>query len=155
MRIEYNLKFIDYLIFSITHQFLSVTTQGLFLGFSILIAHSAAGYASLAICVLMGLFVYAAMWAFQLIFSIVYLFFGKNRSLLTKHQVEIQPGAFYTETSFSRTYHYWPGIVRVVKRFGFIGVYINGQAAHIIPNRAFSSVEQREAFLSGLKIKLA
>jgi YcxB-like protein len=154
MRIEYNLKFIDYLLFSITHQFLSVTTQALFLGASIFFAYLAIGYASLVTCVVIGLLAYAAMWVFQLIFSVIYLFFGKNRSLLTKHQIEIQPDALYTETSFNRTYHYWRGIVRVVKRFGFIAVYINGQAAHIIPNRAFSSNEQREAFLSGLKTKL-
>jgi len=74
--------------------------------------------------------------------------------LLTQHIVEIQEDAIYVETQFGRSYHFWSGLVKVINHPGFIAVYINANAAHILPDRAFSSPEYRQQFLSALKNKL-
>lgn len=155
MRIEYELKFRDYLAFNALHQLLSVPVQLLYGGFAAFIFYTSLSDESLCVSAIMGVLAYIAMWAVQLLFNIVYLYFGKNRSLLTRHVVEIQDEAFYDETQFNRSYHYWPGIAKVVRRLGFIAVYINAHAAHIIPSRAFSSHEQRQLFLSSLREKLS
>jgi hypothetical protein len=154
MRIEYELKFRDYLLFNAMHQLLSVPVQLLYGGFATFIFFSSLDDQSLCASALAAIFAYVAIWAIQLLFNVLYLYFGKNRSLLTKHIVEIQDDAFYEETQFNKSYHYWPGLAKVISRPGFIAVYINANAAHIIPSRAFSSSIQRQVFLSALKGKL-
>ena len=78
----------------------------------------------------------------------IYLYSAKNKSLLTTHVVEVQDQAFYEETPFNRSFHYWPGIVRVVRRPGFAAVYITANAAHVIPRRAFASDQQVDQFVA-------
>ena len=155
MRIEYELKYRDYLLFNIMHQLLSVPVQLLYGGFAVLIFFSDLGDQSTCASAYLAILAYAAMWAVQLLFNAFYLLFGKNRSLLTRHAVEIQEEAFYEETKFGRSYHYWPGLAKVISRPGFSAVYINANTAHIIPSRAFSSSLQRQEFLSALKGKLS
>ncbi|HVK53743.1 MAG TPA: YcxB family protein [Burkholderiales bacterium] len=154
MRIEYELKFRDYLAFNALHQLLSIPVQVLYGGLAVSIFYTSLGEQSLYAGVITAFLLYLAMWVIQLLFNVIYLYVGKNRSLLTRHIVEIQDEAFYEETQFNRSYHYWPGIVKVVHHLGFIAVYINAHAAHIIPSRAFSSNEQRKLFLSALKEKI-
>lgn len=155
MRIEYELKFLDYLLFNIMHQFFSIPTQIVFFAPSVFIlAISINGKNLYASVITTAVIVYIAMWIFQLLFSVAFLYSQKNKSLLTKHIVELQNEAFYEETSFGRSYHYWTGIVKIVDRPKFVAVYINAQAAHIIPNRAFSSPEQRTKFVMTVREKL-
>lgn len=154
MRIEYELKYRDYLLCNILHQLLSVTVQISFAGFGVLLFFLSHGDRSAWAAAIVGLLTYLAMWVAQLLFTVVYLYFGKNRSLLTRHIVEIQDEAFYDETRFGRSYHYWPGIAKIVSRPGFIAVYLNANAAHIIPARVFASPAQRQSFVAALEGKL-
>ena len=154
MRIEYELKYWDYLLFNVLHQLYSATVQITYLGFSVLSFYLSYSYQSACAAAIYGLLTYLVMWAVQLPFNVIYLYFGKNKSLLTRHIVEIQDEAFYDETRFGRSYHYWAGIEKVVSRPGFIAVYLNANAAHIIPARAFSSPAQRQSFLTALEGKL-
>jgi hypothetical protein len=154
MHIEYELKFRDYLAFNALHQLLSVPVQLFYGGIAAFIFYTSLSDESILVSAIIGVLAYIAMWAIQLMFNVIYLYVGKNRSLLTKHTVEIQDEAFYDETQFSRSYHYWPGIAKVVRRSGFVAVYINAHSAHIIPTRAFSSREQCHLFLSSIKEKL-
>jgi hypothetical protein len=154
MRIEYELKYRDYLLFNTIHQLLSIPLQIIYVALSALISFLGFDENGLLISVIKTLFLYLIMWVFQLLFNIVYLYFGKNPSILTKHIVEIQDDAFYEETRFNRSYQYWSGIIKVVQYFGFIAIYINAHMAHIIPRRAFSSTEQRTQFLVALNEKL-
>ena len=154
MRIEYELKHRDYLLFTNLHQLLSVPVQIAYGGFSVLVFVMYIRDESAIVSAIAALIVYVAMWTVQILFNVFYLFFGTYRSLLTKHVNEIQDEAFYDETSFGKSYHYWSGIAKIVCRAGFIAVYINANAAHIIPSRAFSSVDQRQLFLETLKGKL-
>lgn len=103
---------------------------------------------------IVAIFVYLGMWVGQLLFNAFYLSFGKKRSLLTTHIVEVQDNAFYEETQFGRSYHFWPGIVKVISLPGFVAVYVDANAAHVLPGRAFSSPEHRKEFLSALKDRL-
>ena len=154
MRIEYELKYWDYLLFNVLHQLYSATVQITYLGFSVLSFYLSYSYQSACAAAIHGLLTYLVMWAVQIPFNVIYLYFGKNKSLLTQHIVEIQDEAFYDETRFGRSYHYWAGIAKVVSRPGFIAVYLNANAAHIIPARAFSSPAQRKSFLTALEGKL-
>jgi hypothetical protein len=155
MRIDYELKFRDYLLFNAMHQMLSVPVQLFYGGLAAFIFYLSIGEQSLFAGAIEAILVYLAMWAVQLLFNAFYLAFGKNRSLLTRHIVEIQDNAFYEETKFGRSYHFWSGLAKVISRPGFIAVYINANAAHILPDRAFSSPEHRKEFLSVLKGKLS
>lgn len=148
MRLQYRLKFTDYLLFNAAHQLMSVSLQGFYLlvcwgiyAVSIEETGKLRGFVAATV-------VYVAMWCLQMMFNVLYMYSSKNKSLLTDHIVEVQEDAFYDETRFNRSFHYWPGIAKIVKRPGFVAVYINELAAHVIPRRAFSSAEQANTFVS-------
>jgi hypothetical protein len=63
--------------------------------------------------------------------------------------------ALYSETRFGKAFLYWIGIIKIVRRPGFMVIYPNNLATFIIPNRAFSSPERRQLFFEAVKEKLA
>lgn len=147
MRVEYELKFRDYLLFNALHQLLSIPVQATYLVFSgflflLVLEHGVCA------ALVAGAAAYAAMWAFQLAFNVIYLYSSKNKSLLTRHSVEIQDNAFLVETKFNRSYHYWTGVQQIVRRPGFVAVYLNAHVAHIIPARAFATKAEALRFVA-------
>ncbi len=154
MRIEYRNKFTDILLFNAVHQFLSPSLQGLYLGLCAFIFYSESFDSSLAVATVTALLWYLALWAFQLLFNVVYLFSRKNGSVLTDHIVEVQADALLEETRFNKSLFYWPGVVRAVSRPGFVGIYVTPHIAHVIPNRAFESKQQRVQFIALVREKI-
>jgi hypothetical protein len=148
MRIQYTLKFGDYLLFNAIHQFLSLPLQLTYLGLASLVFFEASRDDRRLGAFILAFALYLGMWLFQFVFNIVYLYSRRNKALLTNHIVEIQDDAFYEETRYNKSFHYWPGIVRVVSRPGFAAIYITAQSAHIVPARAFANVEQRVRFVT-------
>lgn len=148
MRLQYTLRFGDYLLFNAAHQLLSVPLQVTYLVFAWLIYSISVEESGRLGGLIAAAVAYLIMWIFQLVFNVVYLYSSKNKSLLTKHIVEAQEEAFYDETQFNKSFHYWPGIAKVIKRPGFVAIYINVLAAHIIPRRAFSSEEEMTRFVA-------
>jgi len=155
MRIEYRNNFSDILLFNAVHQFLSIPLQGLYLGLTAWIFYSESLEGSLFLSVEVALLWYVALWIFQLVFNVVYLCSRKNHSVLTDHKVEVQEDALLEETKFNKSFFYWSGVVRAVSGPGFIGVYVTPHTAHVIPNRAFESEQQRKQFLHLLKEKIS
>ncbi|HJR68698.1 MAG TPA: YcxB family protein [Gammaproteobacteria bacterium] len=142
------MKFVDYLLFNAVHQFSSVPLQVTYLLLTWLIYavfDESVGRLGAAILAVMS---YLAMWVFHWAFNVIVLYSGKNKALLTDHVVEVQPDSLYEETRFNRSCHYWPGVVKVVRRPGFVAVYVAAHLAHIIPRRAFSSREQVDEFVA-------
>ncbi len=154
MRVEYELRFLDYFCFTAIHQYLLVTLQLAYLAPGALLVLQAWPDQDIMGTLGVGAFVYCASWLLQFTVNVFVLYSKKNKSLLTRHTVEIQADAFFEENPFSKSYHYWPGIAKVVARPGFIAVYINAHAAHIIPNRAFTHSTHRSDFLALLKQRL-
>jgi hypothetical protein len=155
MRIEYKNKFSDILLFNAVHQFLSPVLQGFYLIPLGLFFLSELGDGSAFAAATSALLWYLGLWVFQFVFNAAYLFSRKYKSVLTTHIVEIQDDAFFEETKFNKSFFYWPGIVKAVSRPGFVAVYVAPHMAHIVPNRAFSSKEQRARFLALVREKIA
>ena len=104
---------------------------------------------------IIGFIVYIAMWVFQIVFNIFYLYSKKEKAILTEHIIEIQDDALYEETKYNRSYFYWKGIDRIVRRPGFVAVYVTKHMAHIIPERAFNSEREKSDFFDGVREKLS
>ena len=152
MRLQYELKFIDYFCFNAVHQFLLVTVQAMYLGSAIALFIAFQDMGPL-VALVVALVAYLALWAIQLLANIFMLYSRKNKALLTTHIVEIQDDAFYEENPYGKSYCYWPGIAKTVGRPGFVAVYISAHFAHIIPSRAFVSKHQRNEFLTLMRRK--
>ena len=90
MRIEYENKFSDILLFSAVHQFLSPALQGLYLFFFAFIYWAELSENSISSAFLIAFYWYIGLWIFQFIFNAIYLFSRKNHSVLTKHIVEVR-----------------------------------------------------------------
>lgn len=155
LRIEYKLTYRDWLLFNLTHQFLSPVVQVFYVAvaapfYFITVSDDSPKGAGVAAAVM----AYLLMWFVQIVFTAIYGVSGKNRSLLTRHVVELQDDAFYNETAYSRSYNYWPGIIKVVLRPGFTAVYTSAHVAHIIPRRAFASDQQVWQFVATIKDRL-
>ncbi|ATQ74271.1 hypothetical protein CR152_06955 [Massilia violaceinigra] len=154
MRIEFDLKFRDYLLFNAIHQLMSIPVQIFYICGAALIFFMPSDGDTLPVRTLSSVIVYFAMWMVQLLFNVIYLFSSRNGTLFTRRTIEIQDDAFFEETRFNKSYHYWPGILKVVKRLGYVAVYVNAHAAHIIPARAFLNVDQRAQFVATVRNKL-
>ena len=148
VQVEFELKYLDLLLFNAAHQLLSPLVQAfvLLLGVFIFVqerkGHGVGSAAATA------LFWYGLIWGAQLAFTAIYLISRKNKTLLTRHIVAVQEEAFLQQTQYGKSTTYWPGVGKAVSRPGFVGVYTSQNAAHIIPNRAFRSDSQRREFLS-------
>ena len=148
MRLEYQLKFRDWLLFSSAHQLMSVRVQVLYLLFGWVIYTIEAKRSDTAVAVVMAVIFWLFLWILQLTFNAFYLYSSKNRTILTSHVIEVRDDAFYEETRFSKSMHYWTGVTKVVRRPGFAAVYVTGISAHVIPRRAFSSDAQLNEFVA-------
>jgi hypothetical protein len=147
MRLEYRLTFGDYWVFTAIHQFLSLGMQAVYL-LAPLWFYVTTYEKGQAVAIVMSALAYLVLWILQGALNAFFLYSGKNKSLITKHIVEVQEQAFYEETPFNRSFHYGSGIAKVVRRPGFAAVYTSAVAAHVIPRRAFASDQQVDQFVA-------
>ena len=154
MHIEYETKFRDIVLFNAMHQFLSPLIQGIFILFAIFIFASEPKESGLVVRSIAALTSYVAMWVLQFLFNVAWLYSKKNDSVLTHHTVEIQDGALLEETKFNKSLFYWNGVIKIIRRPGFVAVYVAPHLAHVIPIRAFSSTAQGAEFTALVKQKI-
>jgi hypothetical protein len=154
MRIEYENKFSDVVLFHAIHQFLSLRIHGLYLLLIAFIFWNESRENSIAEATTTTLFWYVGLWIFQVLFIAMCLASRKNYGVLTKHSVEVQEDAFFEETRFNKSFSYWPGVVKAVLRPGFVAVYVTPHQAHVIPNRSFASRAQKLAFFALVRDKI-
>ena len=154
MRIEYENKFLDILLFNAVHQFLSPALQGLYALFFVLIFWSESIDNRFSYAAITAFYWYLGLWVFQFVFNAIYLFSRKNHSVLTAHVVEVTDDALLEQTQFNKSFFYWHGVIKAVSRPGFVAVYVTPHLAHIVPNRAFASGEQRASFLALIAEKI-
>jgi hypothetical protein len=154
LRVEFELKFRDLLMFNVTHQLRSVVVHLFFALVPLLVFCFAEIGEDIVITSVTAVLAYLASWFTQLIFLATYLRLGNNRTMLTRKVIELHHDALYEECRFSKSYYYWQGIQKVVQRHGNIGIYITANSAHVIPKRAFRSDIERDAFWAALNLKL-
>jgi hypothetical protein len=155
MRIQYDLRFRDIVLFQAVHQFLSPVLQTLYLLAPLFAYHAEASDGATAEgAIAFALTLYVVMWLVQFAFNALYLISRKNGNILTAHSIELRSDGIAEETQFTQTFVQWPGIAKVVSRPGFVAIYISSQQAHVIPNRAFPSAPLRAEFLATARQKV-
>jgi YcxB-like protein len=154
MRIEYTNTFRDIFLFHAVHQFLSSVLQVFLLFFCVYMSFSEFTRGNFLAASFTALFWYIFLWVIQIAFNAVYAYSKKSKSVLTNHIVEVTDQHIYEETVFNKSFFYWPGVFKAISCPGFVAVYVTPSMAHIIPNRAFKSKEERVAFLKLVKSKI-
>ncbi|MEK1942538.1 MAG: hypothetical protein AAAB16_19385 [Pseudomonas sp.] len=148
MRIEYENKFRDVLVFNTVHQFRSPVLQGFILFCTLLAVWGFWRTQGIIFTLVYAAFLYLVIWLIQSTFNCLYLYSRKNHSVLTRHVIELQDGALMEETPYNKSYFFWNGGVhKVVARANRVAIYISPFMAHIIPPEAFSSKEQKLEFI--------
>jgi hypothetical protein len=155
LRLEYDLKFRDVVLFNSVHQFLSPLLQALYLVFAFFVFWSERLTSSAWLAAGTAAVFYCGMWFIQLTFNVAYLYSRHNKSVLTRHILEVQDDGLLEETPFNKSLFYWPGVVKVVSRIGFAAVYVSSQQAHVIPSRAFASGASRDKFITAVRAKIS
>jgi hypothetical protein len=150
--LQFKLEFRDFFLFTTIHQFMNPVIQLLCGGLAIYIVSSEEG--SLAFRIVVGAFWYLLMWTAQILLSFVYLRAANNRTILTTYAIVIDKQAVYSHTPFAKGEFYWPGVLRIVMPPGFVALYVNGHAALLIPNRAFSSAGERTDLVNLVRSKM-
>ncbi|HEX7892482.1 MAG TPA: YcxB family protein [Ramlibacter sp.] len=153
MRLEYRLTYADMLLFAAAHQFFSPLLQLMFLGLAALIAGSGGDNATSTAFAACGW--YAGLWLAQFALIAAFLVSRKNRTHLTTHAIEVSDRSLYEATRYNESHFFWPGVIKAVSRPGFVAVYVAQHTAHVIPDRAFASPEQRSEFLAVVRRKIA
>jgi hypothetical protein len=147
-RVEYSNTFFDVFLFNAVHQFLSMPIQMLAVAFGGFVFGHELGRDEPLIAATIALSWYCGLWAFQLGFTALILWSRKDRSVLTAHVIELQSEGLLEETRYNKSIFYWPGIVKVVSRPGFVGIYVSSHLALVIPDRSFATPAERDAFLA-------
>lgn len=150
MQIEYKFTFWDSVTFQAVHQFLSPQVQAIYGAmFALIYLAEARDSSSLQAFATAGT-IWLVMWVLQFLCNALLLISRKNHSVLTTHSIEIQESGLLEETIFNRSLFYWPGLVKVVSRPGYIAIYVSSQQAHVIPKRSFPSQSEAQQFLAKL-----
>jgi hypothetical protein len=142
MKIEYENKFSDIFVFNGFNQFESTVTQGLYVLICFLFFKSLLDDNSVPEALVITGVVYVLMWLTNFAFNALHLCSKKDKSTYTKHVVEVQDEFLLDQTQYSKSYFYWNGIVKAVRRPGYVAIFVTNHTACIIPTRAFSSKEQ-------------
>jgi len=91
---------------------------------------------------------YVSVWVLQFIFNAMYFASRSNKSVLTRHTVQLLDTELIEETRFNRSHFYWSGIEKITSTFGGLSVYITANSAVFIPRRAFESAESMKTFFT-------
>ena len=155
MKLEYSLKFKDYFLYNMWHQLQSIPNQLLYISVTLFISYSQFAEKGVLVGIILLIVVYVVLWSGQQVLNLLLLASSKNKPLLTAHEIEIREEAFVESTKYNKSFHYWPGIVKISSFPGVVAVYISAHAAHIIPNRAFESKDHKLKFIEEIKAKTA
>src|SRR5262245_36967536 len=107
LRLEYRNHFVDVLLFTCIHQFLTPILQLMFgcLACFVYIQERVHGSAW-ALSVALGW--YAVLWFLQIVFNALHLFTRRSKSVLTEHALEVRDEWLLEETKYDKSYFYWP-----------------------------------------------
>jgi len=153
VRLEYDIRYLDLVVFNTVQQFLNPLVQGFFIA---LIAYAflvGTTKESLLTNLVSASMTYLVVWILQVVFMMAFLFTRRSDSVLTHHVLELREDALYEATKFNESRHFWPGVSKVVQRPWFVAVYISQRTAHLIPMRAFQSTAQVRQFVALIKEK--
>jgi YcxB-like protein len=154
MRVEYKVGVLDVVRFNLIHQFLSPLIASLYIGLAVFIFFGELGSGdSPSEAAVTAMKWYVGLWVFQAILLLAYLYTGKADSTLTDHVLEIQERGLFESTRFNESLFFWPSIIKVVRRPGFVAIYIAAHQAHVIPTKAFESSEQMTRFVALIREK--
>jgi hypothetical protein len=151
MRVEYEVGYRDKFVFNLTHQFLTPVISGTFLLLPLLIFFIEVRSRPVIQCLALAVMLFLIMWLFQAVFLAIVLITRRRDSVLTQHVLEVNEEALRDSTKFNESRYFWPGILQVVARPGFVAVYIAQHSALIIPSRAFPSRLARRQFVELIK----
>ncbi|AVP97292.1 hypothetical protein C7S18_08850 [Ahniella affigens] len=145
MSLHYRLTALDHLRFNLLHVYTRLFPQAVMLTGSAIFASSFSGGAP-KLLVFVG--AYAVNSLIQLLVLGLMVFSARNRRLLTDYQTALTGAGLVVSTPFVRSLYYWTGVERVRSGLGITAVYVNSNAAQIIPKRAFAGDAQQAKFLS-------
>jgi len=153
MKLQYDLKFKDYFLYNMWHQLQSIPTQLFNISLVFFVTYAQFIERGVLVGSIVFLIAYILLWFFLQILNLAFLISTKNKSILTVHEVEIQEDSFVESTKYNKSFHYWPGIVKISTFPGVVAVYISAHGAHIIPNRAFVSPDHKSEFVKAINDK--
>lgn len=138
--LEYRLRFWHFWAFNCCNQFLSISTQILFLIWSVAFAAVVAldpEENKWLLALTLGVASYVVMWLLQCAFNAVYLYSRRNR-VLTAHALALSETGLTDSTSTYETLNRWSGLLRV-REFGFLtAVHTSPFEAILVPRSAFA-----------------
>jgi hypothetical protein len=140
--------------FQIAHQFSSFGYQAIIFTLCIFVYYAESDSRSRTESLYIAIGWYLLAWLVQVLLTAFILATKRGPTDKAEHSIEIRSDALLEETMFNRSLHFWSSSMRVVRRGGLCAIYVTPQTAHVVPNRAFSSLRHRDEFLSLLQEKL-
>jgi YcxB-like protein len=154
MRLEFRMRYTDYLLFNVVHAFLSPLLQAILVGFSIFIFFMELGDSTIAESLVTAVRWFVLIWIAQVAYLAAALHANREDTNLTDHVLEVRDDALHDITRFNESRFFWPGVLRVVRRPGFVAVYVAQHAAQVIPTRAFENKEAQRRFVKIIKERM-
>lgn len=154
MRVEYENRFTDWLIFITGQQFrmaflqAGVVLLALLAGADGWLSHGALHG------ILTGLLCYLLAWLFQVTVNAIYLLWRDHDSSLEPQVVEIRSQTLYAETRTHKIHYAWSEVLKVVRQGGVIAVKVAPGVTHLVPVRAFSEPALAGEFVARLQERI-
>lgn len=80
---------------------------------------------------------------------------AKGKGILGEHTITLTEDDLIEETVYNKSFCKWNGILKIVTSRRYLAVHITEQLIHLIPRRAFQSLEAAQAFEDFIKAKIA
>lgn len=148
MRIRYKTTYWDIYKFNVVHSLCSPWYQGAqgLVALWIFSTFMDSPNADIGVAAFLAFVWWVALWLLHFVVFALGLAAKNNHSMFVEHTAEVTDEGLFEETKFNKSIYYWPGMVKFVKRPGFVALYISGQQAHVIPKRFFASNAQMNEF---------
>lgn len=127
---------------------------GLFVGFSAIVSFMKTS----DVVAFMLYMIYLSVVGFGggLAFGVINAFLNPRikRGALGVHTFTVKDEGLFEETAFNATLHRWPSLDKVSILFGRLMVRVSGTQWHILPVRAFATIEEAHAFATLLRQRI-
>ena len=127
MKLEYQIKYRDILIFNLMHQFFSLPIQVFYGGLTALVFLQYLPTEDFATGFTEAILMYLLIWLSQFLFIVIYLLFGKNKGLYTRHILTVSDNDFCVETIFAKSHYY---LIKI-QTMRFINIFLKKQV-HLV-----------------------
>ena len=152
-RISYNLRWQDWLWWSLNHNARLTYVHFLFTALAIVMAAQVKASGDIYFLAILAILLFLILEVSCLVLLVLQSLISKDRTILTQYTITLVNEGLQIETSVATSRVLGRGLGKIVEVPGLVAIYLGKSRALVIPNRAFSSKAERAQFLLAINAR--